>query len=108
MVMRRLTGFCNLHTCISKKANQMHLLMMGKHFIEDVEIFFGELDYQEVEGDGSFEVVVTKMGSLQSALFLTITPLTFNEFRERGLRLPNEQVFDELNTIDPAESKHFL
>lgn len=47
------------------------------------------------------------MGSLQSTLFLTITPLTFAEFRQGGFRVPNERVFDELNTIDPAESNNF-
>ena len=51
-----------------------------------VEIFFGELDYQEVEGNGAFQVVVTKMGVLQNPLFLTITPLTFDEFREGEYR----------------------
>lgn len=74
--------------------------------IDGVQIFFGELDYQEVESDGTFEVVVTKMGPLQSTLFLTITPLTFDEFRRRNFRVPDEPVFNELNTIDPAESKY--
>ena len=70
-----------------------------------MQIFFGELDYQQLESNGAFKVVVTKVGLLRSALFLTITPLTFEEFRQGGYRLPNEEVFDELNTIDPAECK---
>ena len=73
--------------------------------IENVEIFFGELDYQVVESKGVFEVVVTKMGFLRSPLFLTLTPLTFEQFKQEGYPLPDEAVFDELNTIDPAECK---
>lgn len=75
---------------------------------EGVEIFFGELDYQEIESAGAFEVVVTKMGFLRSALSLTITPLTFDEFRRAGFSVPDERVFDELNTLDPAECKGTL
>lgn len=70
-----------------------------------VEIFFGELDYQEVEGNGAFQVVVTKMGVLQNPLYLTITPLTFDEFRQEGHPLPEEEIFSQLNTINPAECK---
>ena len=72
---------------------------------DDVEIFFSELDYQVVEGERAFEVVVTKMGFLQSPLFLTLTPLTFQEFQQARYPLPNEAVFNELNIIDPAECK---
>lgn len=74
---------------------------------EGVEIFFGELDYQEVESVGAFEVVVTKMGFLRSALSLTITPLTFDEFRRAGFSVPDERVFDQLNTLDPAECEGY-
>ena len=58
-----------------------------------------------VEGERVFEVVVTKMGFTKSPLFLTLTPLTFQEFRQGRYPLPNEGVFNELNTIDPAECK---
>lgn len=75
---------------------------------EGVEIFFGELDYQVVESKGVFEVVVTKMGFLRSPLFLTLTPLTFDEFEQGGYPLPNEPLFDELNIIDPAECKSLV
>ena len=73
---------------------------------DKVEIFFGELDYQVVESNGVFEVVVTKTGFLKSPLYLTLTPLTFEEFKQGRYRLPNEAVFDELNTIDPAECEY--
>ena len=73
-----------------------------------VEIFFSELDYQVVEGERAFGVVVTKTGSLQSPLFLTLTPLTFQEFRQARYPLPNEGVFNELSIIDPAECKSSL
>lgn len=75
---------------------------------DSVEIFFGELDYQEVESNDVFKVVVTKMGFLRNNLFLTITPLTFDEFRQAGHRLPDEEVFDQLNTVNPAECKPFF
>ena len=71
-----------------------------------VEVFFSELDYQVVEGERAFEVVVTKTGFVQSPLFLTLTPLTFDQFRQGRYPLPNEPVFDELNTINPAECKY--
>ena len=58
-----------------------------------------------MEGNGAFQVVVTKMGVLQNPLFLTITPLTFDEFRREGHDLPDEEIFSQLNTIDPAECK---
>jgi hypothetical protein len=79
------------------------LLLASDGHADGVEVFFGELDYQEVEGNGAFQVVVTKMGVLQNPLFLTITPLTFDEFRREGHDLPDEEIFSQLNTIDPAE-----
>jgi hypothetical protein len=81
------------------------LLLASDGHADGVEVFFGELDYQEVEGNGAFQVVVTKMGVLQNPLFLTITPLTFDEFRREGHDLPDEEIFSQLNTIDPAECK---
>lgn len=48
------------------------------------------------------------MGFLRGALSLTITPLTFDEFRRAGFSVPDERVFDQLNTLDPAECKDTL
>ena len=56
-----------------------------------------------MERNGAFEVVVTKMGFLKSNLYLRITPLTFDEFEKSDFQLPDEGIFDELNSIDPAE-----
>ena len=76
------------------------LLHLGPN---DIEISFSEIDYQVVEGERAFEVVVTKLGDSKSPLFLTLTPLTFSEFHQGRYPLPDGDVFDELNIIDPAE-----
>ena len=67
------------------------------------QIGFGEVDYRQRESEGVINVVVTKIGVLQSDLYLNVIPLTYDEFLESGYEIPDDGTFSTLP--DPAECK---
>lgn len=66
----------------------------------ELELFFGEVDFREIEGEGAIRATVIKEGPLMSDLCLDIIPLTYEEFDSRGFELPPER---RLTRPDPAE-----
>lgn len=67
-------------------------------------MYFGEVDFAEVEGEGAITASILKDGILTSDLFLDIIPLTYDEFDARGFDLDDERRKDR---PDPAECKLF-
>ena len=67
-------------------------------------MYFGEVDFAEVEGEGAITVSILKDGILTSDLFLDIMPLTYDEFDARGFPLDEDRRKDR---PDPAECKLF-
>lgn len=67
-------------------------------------MYFGEVDFAEVEGEGAITASILKDGILISDLFLDIMPLTYDEFDARGFPLDEDRRKDR---PDPAECKLF-
>lgn len=67
------------------------------------QIGFGEVDYRQRESEGVIDVVVTKIGLLQSDLYLNVIPLTYDEFLQSGYKIPDDSTF--MTLPDPAECK---
>ena len=67
-----------------------------------LEVYFGEVDYREVEGTGVITASIIKEGLLMEDLYLNIIPLTYDEFDARGFELTPER---RLDRPDPAECK---
>ena len=70
-----------------------------------VQIGFGEVDFQEEEGNGNITVSIIKEGQLNSELYLNIIPLTFDEFDARGYMVPEER--RNIQRPDPAECRWY-
>lgn len=66
----------------------------------ELEIYFAEVDFREIERQGAITATIIKEGPLMSDLFLNIIPLTYNEFDARGFDLAPER---RLDRPDPAE-----
>ena len=65
-----------------------------------LEVYFGEVDYREIEGTGAITASIIKEGQLMEDLYLNIIPLTYNEFDARGFELSPERMRDR---PEPAE-----
>lgn len=70
-----------------------------------LEVYFGEVDFREIEGEGAITVSILKDGKLQSDLYLDIIPLTYAQFDERGFPIDPERIADRPE--DPAECEFF-
>ena len=68
-----------------------------------VDIEFTEIDFQVIEIEGKINVTLSAMGNTPIDLGLTITPLTFDEYRmQYGRPLP-EEIERRSQGIDRAE-----
>lgn len=70
-----------------------------------LEVYFGEVDFREVEGEGAITASILKDGKLLSDLYLNIIPLTYDQFDAQGFILDPERRADRPE--DPAECKFF-
>ena len=62
---------------------------------------FSEVDYQDSEDAGCIDVVVSREGGLSHNLVISIHPMTYRQFADRDLTLPDLPQFKYLP--DPAE-----
>lgn len=85
---------------------QLYLIQNNNaYFSLELRVGFTEVDYYESESEGCLAVAVFRDGQLSKDVVISIHPMTYLQFAENNLTLPDLKHFQHLP--DPAECKIF-